>query len=187
MFSDLALQYDEFNGKKTLKFIKIGCENTRVLKLYAPQAGTVHDYLGFTFTNHDGYVYISFESRQDGFPLSTGDSITMLFESNNKIEYLCNKNSTGSKYSKTNHCPLTSEQLQIFADNDFLKLKIVNSRKNTYWVLNLNRGFKGSTLSYQKAQYDDESMGKLIIRDMANKFIKANLISSVLDNSLKLN
>jgi hypothetical protein len=186
MLTELAIQHDDFTDKKTLEFIRVGNENTSVFKLYSPQAGTVYDYLGFTFVNHDGYVYISFESRQDGFPLHRGDTITMLFDGNKKIEYLFTKNSTGSKYSRTNYCALTPDHLQIFADSDFLKLKIVNSRNNTYWVLNLDHRFKDSKLSYQKAQYEDEVSGKLIIRDMANKFIKAHLIPSDLGNIFRL-
>ena len=85
MLTELAIQHDDFTNKKTLAFIKVGEENTGLFKLYSPQAGTVYDYLGFTFVNHDGYVYISFESRQDGFPLNKGDSVTMLFDGNNKI------------------------------------------------------------------------------------------------------
>ncbi|PIB39083.1 hypothetical protein [Maribacter sp. 4G9] len=177
--TEVGLLTDEFTDEKTICFTKIAGQETQYFHLYRHKADFALEFLGLTFTNHNGYPYLSLVSTSKELPLSKGDSIIFLFENKEKLEIVFNSASNGKGYWRTNNTKLTSESLQIFLKSNLVKAKISNNRKNIYDIYVLDHEFKRNYNEDYQPQYYSLLEGQYLIKLMTSKFIKINLDNKI--------
>ena len=137
---------------------------------------------GFTFKAINQNILISFQSRLSGISLAKGDSIIMLFEDQNKIEFVFQSRAAGQKQYYHNSCPLKVEHAKLFLEKKFLKLKITSARQNTYSIfsidydINNEKSFTGKSLELIinafKPLYGNIFEGQYLLRLMMLRFVK---------------
>lgn len=174
--TEVSLIVDEFTDGETIKFTKISDDETEFFKLYEPNASYSFQFLGFSFVNHNGFVYLSFHSRNENFSLSKGDSIIMLFEGGVKLEFEFKNAGHGTKGARTNYELLNYDILNTFLTRKFLKLKIISVRRNLYDVYDLNHSIKKDNQNEELSftQYDTELAGQYLLQLLTFKFIEYN-------------
>lgn len=185
--TEIGLFQDEFEDKKTIKFIKVGydeiSEDSLALreapyfKLYRPEEISGYDYFGMTFVNHNGFSYIDIVSRGNDITLASGDYFIILFEDGTKEEYTFQKAASGNRYLSSNIIALTTTDLLNFLTKKINKVKLVSVRKHIYCIYSLNE--KSNDAQYFKYQYTSRETGQQLLKYMTYRFIDFNIQNKI--------
>lgn len=174
--TEVFYQEDDFTGDKTIKVTKVSSEDTPYFKLYRDQTELAHDFLGLTFINHNGHLYLSFNSRNEDIALTKSDSLIFLFEDRTKLEFVFNTVNEGSKGCSYNHIAIGFEELNTFLSKNLWKVKMISHQKNLYCIYHMKQNINENVnlFSYQKAQYSSEQEGQYLLRYLTGRFIEMN-------------
>lgn len=174
--TEVSYQEDEFTDAKTIKITKVASEESEYFKLYLDQATLAHEYLGLSLVNHNGYVYVSFNSRNEDITLEKGDSLIMIFEDKLKLNFTFLHAGEGTKGFRFNHSPIGFEELDILLNKRLKKVKLISVRKKLYSIyhmdhkINENQSFSID----QNAQYQTELEGQYLLQLVTARFIEMN-------------
>ena len=181
--TEIGLFDDEFEDKKTIRFIRVGYDEVPedslaliqapYFKLYRPDENSGYDYFGMTFVNHNGFSYIDIVSRGTDIKLASGDYFILLFEDGTKEKYTFQKAASGDRYLSANIVALTTKDLLSFLTKKIDKVKLVSKRKSIYCVYGLNE--KNNDTQYFKYQYTSRETGQQLLKYMTYRFIDFNI------------
>lgn len=173
---EVVLQEDDFSDDRTIKITKVASQDTEYFKLYEDQTGFSFKFLGFTFINHNGRVYIEFFSRNEDITLSKGDSLIFLFEDRSKIDFIFSSSGQGSKGFRYNTINIGFDELNAFLTKNLWKVKMVSKRKGLYCIYHMNHLISDNIdyLEYWDAQYLNKIEGQYLLRFLTAKFIEMN-------------
>lgn len=185
--TEIGLFSDEFEDKRTIKFIKVGYDDISkdalsqseapYFKLYNPNENSGYDYFGMTFVNHNGFSYIDVALRGSDIALALGDYFIVLFEDGTKEKYTFKGAASGNRYLSSNIIALTSEDLLMFLTKDIDKVKVVSVRKSIYCIYGLNE--KDNSSEFFKYKYTNRKAGQQLLKYMAYRFIDFNLQNKI--------
>lgn len=168
---------DDFSNEYKITFSKIGVSDFSYLKLYTEDERRGADYLGITISNYNGTLCIECYSVSDTFSLAKGDEVNLLFENNFRIDINFSNGLNGQKYHYRNYAPISIKDVKGILENNFLKLKLTSNRKKLYQVYT----FGDFT---NNEQYESILEGKLLLKEMAKKFIQMHLDKNLNRNEL---
>tara|TARA_A100000171_G_C2108510_1_gene133736 strand:- start:246 stop:1199 length:954 start_codon:yes stop_codon:yes gene_type:complete len=174
--TEVSYLEDEFTDAKTIKVTKVASEETEYFKLYLDKTTLANEYLGLSLVNHNGYVYASFNSRNEDITLAKGDSVIMLFEDKSKLSFTFSNAGEGTKGYRFNHSPIGFQELNILLNMRLAKVKLTSERKRLYSIYHMNHEInKNQSISInQSAQYQTELEGQYLLQLMTAKFIEMN-------------
>ncbi|EDP94297.1 hypothetical protein U8527_12860 [Kordia algicida OT-1] len=172
----VVLLEDEFTDEKTIKVNKVSSEDTQYFKLYLDETSNANDFLGLTLINHQGFVYISFYSKNEDITLALGDSLILLFEDKTKLNFTFKNAGEGTRGDRFNHAPIGFEELNTFLTKDLLKVKLISKRKNLYSIYHMDHSIikNNDSDSSQQTQYSNKKEGQFLLKYMTGCFIEMN-------------
>ena len=174
--TEVSYLEDEFTDAKTIMVTKVASEESEYFKLYLDQTTLAHEYLGLSLVNHNGYVYASFNSRNEDITLAKGDSLIMLFEDKSKLNFNFSNAGEGTKGFRFNHSPIGFEELNTLLNKRLVKVKLISARKKLYSIYHMNHKInENQTLSIDQAtQYQTELEGQYLLQFITARFIEMN-------------